>query len=117
MAVSGYMEQAKSAAQRTFLPGGDSGASAQDDVAAPVFLAWAKEERAGRCVDASLGMLAVIASQALYATDRQAPPPLKDLVAWVRSIVPPVLEDRVLGPQLGQLADSITAQVFASGAP
>jgi histidine ammonia-lyase len=117
MAVSGYIEQAKSAAQRTFLPGGDSGASAQDDVAAPAFLAWAKEERAGRCLDASLGMLAVIASQALYATDRQAPPPLKDLVAWVRSIVPPVLEDRVLGPQLGQLADSITAQVFASGAP
>ncbi len=117
MAVSGYLEQAKSAAQRTFIPGSDSPGSGQDDVGAPVFLAWAKEERAGRCIDASLGMLACVASQALYATDRQAPPPLRDLVAWVRSIVPPLVEDRVLGPQFGQLANSITEQVFARGAP
>jgi histidine ammonia-lyase len=117
MAQCGYLEQAKSAAQRTFIPGGDPTGTGQDDVGAPVFLAWAKEERAGRCVDASLAMLAAIASQALYATDREAPPPLRSLLAWVRSVLPPLVDDRVLGPQLGQLANGITAQVFAVDAP
>ena len=117
MAQCGYVEQAKSAAQRTFIPGGDPTGTGQDDVGTPVFLAWAKEELAGRCFDASLGALAAIASQALYATDRQAPPPLRDFVEWVRSILPPLVEDRVLGPQLGSLAHSITHQVFASDAP
>lgn len=117
MAQCGYVEQAKSAAQRTFIPGGDPTGTGQDDVGAPVFLAWAKEERAGRCFDASLGALAAIASQAFYATDRQAPPPLRDLVERVRSILPPLVEDRVLGPELGRLAQNITEQVFASGAP
>jgi len=91
--------------------------SAEDDVGSPVFLAWAKEERAGRCLDASLAMLAAIASQALYATDREAPPPLRSFLAWVRSVLPPLVDDRVLGPQLGQLATGITAQVFAVDAP
>jgi histidine ammonia-lyase len=117
MALSGYLEQAKSAAQRTFIPGTDPTGTGQDDVGTPVFLAWGKEERAGRYFDASLGMLAAVASQALYATDRAAPPPLRPLVAWVRGIVPPLIEDRILGPQLGQLANSITQHVFARGAP
>lgn len=117
MAMGGYSEQAKSAAQRTFIPGNDPTGTGQDDVATPVFLAWAKEEKAGRCIDASLGMLAVVASQALYVTDRNAPPPLRDFVDWVRSTVPPLVEDRVLGPQLGHLANSITRQVFAGKAP
>ncbi|MEP6885930.1 MAG: aromatic amino acid lyase [Gammaproteobacteria bacterium] len=117
MAQCGYVEQAKSAAQRTFIPGGDPTGTGQDDVGTPVFLAWAKEERAGRYFDASLAALAAIASQALYATDRQAPPPLRDFVEWVRSILPPLVEDRVLGPQLGSLADGLTQQVFTSQGP
>jgi histidine ammonia-lyase len=113
MAVAGYIELAKSAAQRTFIPGSDSAAAGQDDVASPVFLAWGKEERAGRCVDASLAMLAVIASQALYVTNREAPPALRGFTEMVRSHVPPLIEDRVLGPELGRLADAFTTQVFA----
>jgi histidine ammonia-lyase len=116
MAQCGYLEQAKSAAQRTFIPGCDPTGTGQDDVGAPVFLAWAKEERAGRCVDASLGMLAAIASQALYATNRPAPPALQGLLAWIRSILPPLVEDRVLGAELGRLANGITQQVFAGEA-
>ena len=53
MASNGYSEAAKAAAQTTFIPGGDSGASGQDDVAAPAFLAWSKETPGGplcRCV-------------------------------------------------------------------
>ena len=53
MAITGYLEQAKLAAQRTFIPGTELAGAGQDDVATPVFLAWSKEERAGRCVDAA----------------------------------------------------------------
>ncbi len=113
MAAAGYIELAKAAAQRTFIPGSDS-TLGQDDVAAPAFLAWSKEERAGRCLDASLAMLAALASQALYITDRQAPPALRGFMELVRSHVPPLVEDRILGPELGALADAFTARVFAA---
>jgi histidine ammonia-lyase len=114
MAVIGYLEQARTAAQRTFIPGSESAGSGQDDVASPVFLAWSKEERAGRCLDAALAMLAVIASQALQATGRSAPSPLRRFLDEVRAVVPPVDGDRVLGPELQRLADSFTARVFSA---
>ena len=114
MAMTGYLEQAKAAAQRTFMPGTESAGAGQDDVAATAFLAWAKEERAGRCLDAALAMLAVIASQALHVTGRAATPALRALVDEVRSLVPPVAEDRVLGPELGRLAERFTQRVFAA---
>ncbi len=113
MAANGYIELAKAAAQRTFIPGNDSGAG-QDDVAAPAFLAWSKEARAGRCLDASLAMLAVVASQALFVTDREAPRALRGFVELIRKHVAPVIEDRILGPELGQLADAVTAHVFGT---
>jgi histidine ammonia-lyase len=113
MAANGYIEQAKGAAQRTFIPGSDSCSSGQDDVATPCFLAWSKEARTGRCLDASLAMLAVVASQALFVTQREAPPALRGFLAFVRSHVAPLVEDRILGPELGRLADAITAKIFA----
>jgi histidine ammonia-lyase len=112
MAANGYIEQAKSAAQRTFIPGSDSSASGQDDVATPAFLAWTKEARAARCLDASLAMLGVIASQAFYVTDRLAPRALRNYLEFIRAYVPPVIEDRILGPELDRLTDAITAKVF-----
>ena len=42
-----------------------------------------------------------------------APPALRALVDEVRSLVPPVAEDRVLGPELGRLAEHFTERVFA----
>ena len=113
MAAAGYIEMAKHSAQRTFIPGSDS-ASNQDDVATPTFLAWSKEQRTGRCLDACLAMLAVVASQALYVTDRAPPPALREFVALVRSHVPPLIEDRVLGPEFDRLTESFTAQVFSA---
>ncbi len=112
MAANAYIETAKGAAQRTFIPANDSGAG-QDDVATPTFLAWSKEVRAGRCLDASLAMLALVASQALFITDREAPPALRPFMDLIRSYVAPVSDDRMLGPELGRLADAITAKVFA----
>jgi histidine ammonia-lyase len=112
MAANGYIELAKGAAQRTFIPGSDSGVG-QDDVATPAFLAWSKEARAGECLNASLAILALVASQALFVTDREAPPALRGFLELVRTYVPPVIEDRILGPELGRLADAITAKIFA----
>jgi histidine ammonia-lyase len=112
MAANAYIELAKGAAQRTFIPANDSGAG-QDDVATPAFLAWSKEVRAGRCLDASLAMLALVASQALFITDREAPPALRSFMDLIRSYVAPVTDDRMLGPELGRLADAITAKIFA----
>jgi histidine ammonia-lyase len=114
MAVTGYLEQAKAAAQRTFIPGSESAGAGQDDVASPVLLAWAKEERAGRCLDAALAMLAVVASQALHVTQRQAPPALRAFLEALHAIVPPVEGDRVLGPELKKLADDFTRRVFTA---
>ena len=113
MATAGYIEMAKSAAQRTFIPGSDS-ASNQDDVATPTFLAWSKEQRTGRCLDACLAMLAVVASQALYVTDRPGPPALREFLSLVRSHVPPLIEDRILGPEFDHLSQALTAQVFSA---
>ncbi len=112
MAANGYIELAKAAAQRTFIPGNDSWVG-QDDVATPAFLAWSKEARAGRCLDASLAMLAVVASQAMFVTNREAPPALKAFMELVRTYVPPVVEDRILGPEFARLTDAITAKIFA----
>jgi len=112
MAASGYIEMAKGTAQRTFLHGSDAGAG-QDDVASPVFLAWSKADRTGRLLDASLAMLSIVASQALHVTERQAPPPLRDYLDLVRSYVPPLIEDRILGPELSRLTQAFTAEVFS----
>ncbi len=112
MAITGYLEQAKLHAQRTFIPGTESAGSGQDDIAATAFFAWAKEQKAGQCVDAALAMLAMLASQALHVTGRKPPPQLRPLVDEVRVIVPPVNEDRVLGPELGRLAVAFTRKTF-----
>ena len=92
MAMTGYVEQALNAAQRTFLPGTETAGAGQDDVAAPAFLSWAKQDRAGRCLDACLAMLAVLASQALHVTDRDPPPSLRSFLDEVRALVKPVDE-------------------------
>lgn len=112
MAITGYLEQAKLAAQRTFIPGTESAGAGQDDVATTAFFAWTKEATAGRCLDAAMAMLAMIASQAMHVTDRAAPPALQAFVADIRKIVPPVDADRVLGPELTDLAAWFTGQVF-----
>jgi histidine ammonia-lyase len=59
-----------------------------------------------------MAMLAMIASQALHVTARAAPPALQSFVADIRSLVPPVCDDRVLGPELATLSEWFTKQVF-----
>ena len=117
MAITGYLEQAKLAGQRTFLPGTESAGAGQDDVATTTFLAWSKEASAGRCFDAALAMLSALASQALHVTDRAPPPTLRPFVEALRDVFPPVDQDRPLGPELAAVTSWFTRQVFDSRAP
>ena len=104
MTALAYAEQARAAAQRTFLPGSEGGGFGQNDVAVPTFLAWRKEAEAGRCLDAGLAILAAVASQAT--------PGLAPLVAELRAHFPLVEESRALGADAGRLQQAFTAKVF-----
>ena len=113
MAIVGFLEEARQAAQRTFTPASDMSVYGQDNVAATAFLAWPKQETAGRCLDACLALLAVVASQALHVTGRQARnASLAGLLATVRDHVPLIREDRVLGPEIGRLAEAFRASIY-----
>ena len=113
MAVVGFAEEARHAAQRTFIPGADASVFGQDDVAAPAFLAWPRAVAAGRCQDSALAVLAVAASQALHVTGRaRIGAPLMPLLDAVRGFVPPVTSDRVLAPELQNLAHHLHERVL-----
>jgi histidine ammonia-lyase len=114
MVQVGYGEQARHAAQRTFMPGPESGGYAQNDVAPPTFLAWAKAVEAGECLDGSLAMLAVVSSQALQVTERPAPPALAGFLEEIRAVFPPIERGYPLGADLGRLAAWFTARVYAA---
>jgi len=116
MVQVGYAEQARRAAQRNFLPGSEGGGFGQNDVSPPTFPAWRAQDEAGRCLDAGLAILAVIGSQALFATDRSAPPALAQLVHQVRQYVPPLTHSRVLTNEMTALANAFGRRVFASDA-
>jgi histidine ammonia-lyase len=96
-----WAEDARAAAQPTFLPLGGYG---QNDTASPSFLAWSKEARAAACLEAALAVLAVVASQTLFLQDLDAPPALAGVVDGVRAHFPPVEEWRPLGPDCGRVA-------------
>ncbi|HQU68052.1 MAG TPA: aromatic amino acid lyase [Albidovulum sp.] len=113
MAIVGYLEEARTAAQRTFTPPSDMSVYGQDNVAATAFLAWPKQDAAGRCLDACLALLAATASQALHVQGRAARSTLlAELLATVRAHVPPVVDDRVLGPEIGRLCDTFRAGLY-----
>lgn len=113
MAIVGFLEEARQAAQRTFSPPSDMSVYGQDNVAATAFLAWPKQETAGRCLEACLALLAVVASQALHVTGRGARnPALAALLDTVRAHVPPIGADRVLGPEIGRLAEAFRRRVY-----
>ena len=112
-AAVAYAEQARHAAQRSFLPGSEGGGFGQNDVAVPTFPAWRKEAEAGRCLDANLALLGAVASQALHVTGREAPARLRPLVEELREVFPPVTGRRPPGPNAARLQDRLPAKVFA----
>lgn len=114
MVQPAYWEEAKHAAQRTFLARGVPG---QNDVVSPTFWAWEREQTAGACLDAALAMVAMIASQAYYVTGRETTPPLRALLREVREIFPPSAEPRQIGQAAEHLTAAFTARVYGSCCP
>lgn len=111
-ASAGFTEQARLAAQRTFLPGMESGGYGQNDVPVPYFLSWRKEAEAGLCFQNTLALLAAVSSQALHVTERPAPPRLKDLMEEIRTLFPPVEDPRLLNDDAEALAERFDRKVF-----
>jgi histidine ammonia-lyase len=96
------------------LPGSESGGFGQNDVAVPSFTAWRQEAEAGRCLDAGLAVLAVVASQAFHVTGRAAPPALAGPLEDIRAVAPPITEVMAPGPPAERLWQRFTGRVFAA---
>jgi histidine ammonia-lyase len=111
MVQVGYAEEAKRAAQRTFLPGSEGGGFGQNDAAPPTFVAWRGQEQAAYCLEAALAALAAVASQALHVTKRESPPPLRALLTDIRSHMPPVAEPRAIAPDMEQLVAAFRGKI------
>ena len=114
MAQTGYEEEARLCAQATLLPGSESGGFGQNDVASPVFFAWSKQDRAGRCLDMALATLVPIAVRALDVTDRPVPPQLTGLEAAVREIEPDLARHQAFGPLMASIAETLRRDIYPS---
>ena len=114
MAQTGYEEEARLYAQATLLPGSESGGFGQNDVASPVFLAWSKQDRVGRCLDMALASLVPIALRALDVTERPVPSPLAGLESVAREIVPDPAQRPAFGPAVAALADTLRREIYPS---
>jgi histidine ammonia-lyase len=108
MVLVGRSDEGRAAAQPTILSRGGFG---QNDVGAPAILAWEKEQRAGRALDASLAALGALCSQALHDAGREPAPPLRPLLAEVREAFPPVTGMRALAPSAERLAGHFRRRV------
>jgi histidine ammonia-lyase len=87
-AANSYVEEARAAATPALLPG-----VAEDpyaDVSSPTFSAYRRERRAAECLDGVMAILAIVSSQALFATARNPAPPLWPVLSFVRSVFPPI---------------------------
>ena len=105
MAINGWAEDARAAAQPTLLSLGGFG---QNDVPELAFLAWRKAAAVAQCLDGALAGLLVLASQALYRQGREAPETMRGLIEHVRSIVPPVDKPRPIGSECQRLYERLT---------
>ena len=109
------VEEMRRLAQPSLLTPGEPGASDQDDVNAPGFLACRMEERVAELLDRVLAVLAASASQALAVTDRRAPKALGPCLKTIRRHFPVVAVRRALGPDAWALARAFTAAAEQSG--
>jgi len=113
--VTGYVETARAAASPALMPA--VVVDPQNDLSTATGVAHRKERDAGEALDGVQAILALVASQALFVTGRQPAPPLRDLMAGIRSAFPPVESPhgRDLGAQAGQLAAAFRAGSVTGG--
>jgi histidine ammonia-lyase len=106
--ATGLVEEARALAAPALLPASIN--DVQNDVASPTFTAYRNERRAAECLDGVLAILALVASQALFAAARQPAPPLAALLGGVRSVFPPVLDERASqGAEAGALTGILSS--------
>ena len=110
MVQTGWAEEARALAGATLLSLGGFG---QNDVPSMSFLAWRRADAIGRCLDASLAILAALGAQALHVAEQAPPPALAPLVEEIRAVFPPVDGVRMLGPDGDALAAAFSRRVFA----
>lgn len=113
--AGGLWIEAREAASRTTLEGIETEGSHQNDIVAPAFAAWAKEDRAARAFERCLAILAVHALEALTVTGRDMPPGLAALEALTRRHCPAIdygAVPRAMGPDCGGLAEAFRAAIF-----
>jgi len=108
-AANGYVEEARAAATPALLPGVVEDPLA--DVLSPTFGAYRRERRAAECLDGVLAILAIVSSQALFATGRKPPRPLRPVLSFVRSVFPPIdgAGERDLSADGGRLQQALGA--------
>jgi histidine ammonia-lyase len=109
MVQNGWAEEARAIATPTLLSLGGFG---QNDVPALSFLAWRKATAIGACLDASLAVLAALASQALHVAAREPPPNLCALLNDIRAAFPPVDQPRPLGDDCQKLTDEFARRAI-----
>lgn len=112
MAIVGYEEEIRMLAMPTLLPGSESGAFGQDDVASPVFLAWQKFDRSSVLLEQCLASLTPIAVRALRVTGRPVPERLQALVEEAALCFPDEATDRAMGFDVAGLAQSFRERVY-----
>jgi len=107
-------EEARALATNTFIPMSDGGGHAQTDTPSPTMIAYRKEVQVAECLDACLAILAVIASQALWVTDRQPAPALRPFLKQIRTHVPPIEHGRDIGADCEQLWRAFSSAAVSS---
>lgn len=112
-AAVGYGEAARRAAQAVFLPGSESGGFVQNDLAVPTALAWEGQETAGGLLDRAMGAVAVVASEALFVTGREAPPELAPHLAALRAAAPPLEAAGSAGLLAGAATGVLQARIYS----
>jgi histidine ammonia-lyase len=102
--VTGYVETARAAASPALMPA--VVVDPQNDLSTATSAAHQRERAAAEAFGGAQAILALVASQALFVTGRQPAPPLRGLVAGIRSVFPPVESPhgRDLGEDAGRLA-------------
>jgi histidine ammonia-lyase len=100
MVQDGWAEEARSLAQPSLLSLASWG---QNDVPSQSFPAWRKADAIGHCLDASLAILASLAVYVLAAGKHPVPKALSRLVDVTNEHMPPIVEARLVGPDLEAL--------------
>jgi histidine ammonia-lyase len=108
-AANSYVEEARAAATPALLPSVAEDSYA--DVSSPTFSAYRRERRAAECLDGVMAILAIVSSQALFATGRNPAQPLWPVLSFVRSAFPPIdgSGERDLSAEGGQLQRALGA--------